>query len=105
MWLKILSSALTLAACALYLALYALLSDYQQSVVGANIEPPVFTRVILNIYQSYLSVFILISLALLVLFYIKSRRANGNYKIVFILIAFNMIFALVLFLVSYTGMA
>jgi hypothetical protein len=104
LWLKIGAWALTLAASLLYIVLYFVVIEYQQRFAGSVNELPVFTRVILNIYQSYLGVFILISLALLVLFLIKSRHATGNYKIVFLLIAFNMVFAAVLFSVSFMGM-
>ena len=103
LWLKIMSTGLTFGSCVLYLALYMVLSDYRQSVVGVSNEPSVFIRVILNIYQSYLGVFILISLALLVLFFIKARYASSNYKVVFILMALNTIFSAVLFSVSYIG--
>ncbi|MGD8941453.1 MAG: hypothetical protein PVJ72_18895 [Gammaproteobacteria bacterium] len=104
LWLKIGAWALTLAASLLYIVLYLVVIEYQQRFAGSVNELPVFTRVILNIYQSYLGVFILISLALLVLFFIKSRHATGSYKIVFLLIAFNTVFAAVLFSVSFMGM-
>ena len=101
---KNLSSGLALAACLLYIALYSVLSNYQQGLADAANELPVFTRVILNIYQSYLGVFVLISVALLVLFFIKSRSAHGNYKMIFALIVFNSVFAAVVFAVSFAGL-
>jgi hypothetical protein len=104
LWLMILSSGCTLVAFGLYVALFYFLSDYQHRYADAARELPVFTRVILNIYQSYLGVFVLISVALLVLLFIKSRRSTGNYYVVFMLIVFNCVFAAVLFAVSFVGL-
>ena len=88
----------------MYLALFYVLDDYQQRYADAARELPVLTRVIFNIYQSYLSVFVLVSAALLALFFIKRRRTTGNYTMVFILIVFNCVFAAVLFAVSFVGL-
>jgi hypothetical protein len=84
--------------------LYFTLSEYRQVFAEAVTELPVFTRVLLNIYQSYLSVFVLISVALLVLFFIKSRSVNGRYKVVLLLIVVNGVFAAVVFAVSVVGL-
>lgn len=105
LWLRVCASGFTLIAALLYIALYFNLTGYQQAFAKAGTELPVFTRVILNIYQSYLSVFVLISVALLVLFFVKSRGAAGRNKFIFALIVFNAIFSAVLFAVSFAGMA
>ena len=66
-------------------------------------ELPIFTRIVLNIYQPFLVVFILISVALIILFYLKLKRPGGSYKPLLALIAFNFIFAAVLFGVTFVG--
>jgi hypothetical protein len=102
--MSVTSTVLTVLTAALYIALFYVLSGYEQRLANAISDLPVFTRVILNIYQSYLGVFGLISVALLALYLIKSRRGSGNYTIVFVLIVFNSVFAAVLFAVSVLGM-
>ncbi|MCG6970703.1 MAG: hypothetical protein LJE85_13135 [Gammaproteobacteria bacterium] len=102
--MTIVSGAFTLLSIGFYGALFYVLSGREQRLATAASDIPVFTRVILNIYQSYLSVFVLIAVALLALFFIKSHRGGGNYTTVFILIAFNCVFAGVLFVVSVAGM-
>ena len=101
MWLVGLAFTMSAVSSSSYIALYFILSNYQHKFTGAVTELPVLMRVILNIYQSYLSVFVLISVALLVLFFIKIRR--GNYKITFVLIVFNCVFASVLLAISFSG--
>jgi hypothetical protein len=103
-WLNIMSSGLTVLSCLLYIALFYSLKEYQDRLATLATDIPVFTRVILNIYQSYISVFVLISVALLLMYFIKSRRAAGGYKIVVAMIVANSVFAATLYLVSVVGM-
>jgi hypothetical protein len=83
---------------------YFSLEGYKEKLAAIAADVPVFTRVILNIHQSYLSVFVLISVALLLMYFIKSRRAAGGYKMVVVMIAANSVFAATLYLVSVVGM-
>jgi hypothetical protein len=103
-WLNIVSSGLTVLSCLLYIALFYSLKEYKYRLATLATDIPVFTRVILNIYQSYISVFVLISVALLLMYFIKSRRAAGGYKIVVAMIVANSVFAATLYLVSVVGM-
>lgn len=102
-WLNAVSSGLTVLSCLLYIALYYSLKGFQDRLAAMGTDIPVFTRVILNIYQSYIGVFVLISVALLLMYFIKSRRAAGGYKTVVVMIVANSVFAAALYLVSVAG--
>ena len=100
-WTRWLSIALTILSCCLYLALFSLISEYQLQVAGFIRELPIFTRIVLNIYQPFLVVFIIISLSLLILLYLRIKRPVHSYKPFVVLIVFNSLFAAILLGVSF----
>lgn len=100
-WVKWLAIAFTVLSCSLYLRLFSLISEYQLQVEGFIRELPIFTRIVLNIYQPFLVVFVIISLSLLILLYLRIKRPVHSYKPFMLLIVFNGIFAAVLLGVSF----
>lgn len=102
-WIKWSAVVFTALSCVLYGGLYFLIPRYRQMIEDHIQELPIFTRIVLNIYQPFLVVFILISVALIILFYLKLKRPGGSYKPLLALIAFNFIFAAVLFGVTFVG--
>ncbi|KPJ94917.1 MAG: hypothetical protein AMJ55_05310 [Gammaproteobacteria bacterium SG8_15] len=97
-WLAI---GLTIASCILYATLFSLISEYQLQVAERIRELPIFTRIVLNIHQPFLVVFIIISLSLWILLRLRTKRPRGSYKPFFALIIFNCTFASVLLAVSF----
>ena len=100
-WAKRLAIGLTVVSCALYMGLFSLISEFRLLVAEGIRELPIFTRIVLNIYQPFLVVFIIISLSLLVLLYLKIKRPRGSYKPYLVLIVFNCLFAAILLGVSF----
>mgnify|MGYP001815031888 FL=1 len=100
-WIKWLSIVLTILSCSLYLGLYSLISEYQLQVAGFIRELPIFTRIVLNIYHPFLIVFVIISLSLLILLYLRIKRPVHSYKPFMLLIVFNSVFAAILLSVSF----
>lgn len=100
-WGKWLAISLTIVSCLLYLSIFNLVSEYQLQVADRIKELPIFTRIVLNIYQPFLVVFIIISLSLWILLYLKIKRPRGSYKPYLLLIVFNGLFAAVLLGVSF----
>lgn len=99
-WGKWLAIGLTIVSCILYMMLFSFISEYQLQVAERIRELPIFTRIVLNIYQPFLVVFIIISLSLWILLYLKIKRPRGSYKPYFGLIIFNSIFAAILLGIS-----
>ena len=100
-WIKWSAIALTILSCSLYVVLFSLISGYQLQVAEFIRELPIFTRIVLNIYQPFLVVFIIISLSLFILLYLKIHRPRGgSYKPFMGLIAFNSLFAAILLGIS-----
>ncbi len=77
--------------------------EYRQIIGSGDAELPIFIRIVLNIYQPFLMVFILISLSLIILFQLKLKKSGGSYKLILALIAVNLIFSAILFAVTYAG--
>ena len=107
-WIKRFAVGFTVLSCVFYAGLVFLILIFQQRIEGHIKELPIFTRIVLNIYQPFLVVFILISMALIILLYLKlkhldRKRSGGSYKPLLALIAFNFIFAAVLFGVTFVG--
>ena len=100
-WVRWLCIALTILSCCLYLVLFSLISEYQLQVAGFIRELPIFTRIVLNIYQPFLVVFIIISLSLLILLYLRIKRPVHSYKPFVVLIIFNSLFAAILLGISF----
>lgn len=100
-WIRWLSIVLTILSCSLYLVLFSLISEYQLQVAGFIRELPIFTRIVLNIYQPFLVVFIIISLSLLILLYLRIKRPVHSYKPFMVLIIFNCLFSSILLGVSF----
>jgi hypothetical protein len=80
-----------------------LIPEYKQVVAQRMIELPMLIRIALNIYQSYLLVLVLVSIALMIIFYLKSRSAASSYRPILLLMSFNFLFAVVLFGVAVVG--
>ena len=97
---KQLAGALTFISCALYGVLYWLVSYYREQVADRIQEFPIFVRIVLNIYQPFLIVFILITLSLLVLLFLRFKKPWLTQKGLMVLIAFNSVFAAILLAVS-----
>ena len=100
-WGKWLAVGLTIVSCILYVTLLSLISEFQLQVAERIRELPIFTRILLNIYQPFLVVFIIISVSLWVLLHLRVKRPRGSYKPFFVLIIFNCIFATILLAVSF----
>jgi hypothetical protein len=96
--------AFTALAIVLYGALFFLVPEYRQMMVGYIDQLPIFSRIVLNIYQPFLMVFILISIALMILFYLKIKIPGARYKPMLTLIIVNCLFAVILFGVSRLGL-
>jgi len=99
-WGRWLAIGMTFGSCFLYLSTFNLISEYQLLVVDQIRDLPIFTRIMLNIYQPFLVVFIIISLSLWILLYINTKRPRGSYKPYMMLIVFNGVFAASLLVVS-----
>ena len=100
-WGQWLAIGLTIGSCVLYATLFSLISEYQLQVAERIRELPIFTRIVLNIYQPFLLVFIIITVSLWILLRLKIKRPRGSYKPFFVLIIFNCIFAAILLAVSF----
>lgn len=100
-WGKWLAIGLTIVSCILYATLFSMISEFQFQVAERIRELPIFTRILLNIYQPFLVVFIIISVSLWVLLHLRVKRPRGSYKPFFVLIIFNCIFATILLAVSF----
>ena len=100
-WGKRLAIGLTIVSFFFYAGLYYLISEYRLQVAENIRELPIFTRIVLNIYQPFLVVFIIISLSLLVLLYLKLKRPHGRYRALLVLIVFNSLFAATLFGINF----
>ena len=100
LWTKWLATGLTAVSCVLYIFLYSLVSDYRMHVAEFVRDLPIFTRIVLNIYQPFLVVFIIVSLSLLVLLNLKIKKPWLRHKLLLGMIVFNCVFAAMLLLVS-----
>lgn len=102
-WIKRLAIGFTVLSCLLYFGLYFIVPEYRQMVEDHIKELPIFTRIVLNVYQPFLMVFILISIALIILFYLKLKSPSRSYISVSALITINFLVSLVLFTVTFAG--
>ena len=102
-WTKRFGVGLTLVSCSLYAVLYSLVSDYQIQVADYVRELPIFTRIVLNILQPFLAVFILVSLSLLVLLILRIKKPWLRHKSLLVLMSVNCVFAAALLIVSVVG--
>jgi len=100
LWIKRIAVFVTSISCLLYVVLYSLVSDYRERVADIIRDLPIFTRVVLNIYQPFLAVFIIISLSLLILLFLKIKKPWLSVKSLMVLIVFNCLFAATLLIVS-----
>jgi len=100
-WIKWLALSLTVVSCVIYGYLFVFISSYKQQIAGTVQTLPIFTRVVLNIYQPFLVVFIIISVSMLVMFNLKLRRARWSYKGLLVLIACNELFAVSLLVIRF----
>jgi len=100
LWTKRIAVIVTSLSCILYVVLYALVSGYRERVTDVIRDLPIFTRVVLNIYQPFLMVFIIISLSLFILLWLKIKKPWLSAKSLMILIVFNCLFAATLLIVS-----
>ena len=100
-WIKWSAIALTILSCSLYIVLFSMISEYQLQAAEFIRELPIFTRIVLNIYQPFLIVFIIISLSLLILLYLRIKRPRNSYKPFMALIVFNSFFAAVMLAMSF----
>lgn len=98
--IKRIAGTITVVSCALYAVLYSLISQYREQVADVVRDLPIFVRIMLNISQPFLLVFIIISVSLLVLLYLRVKKPWLSHKSLLILIGFNCLFAAVLLLVS-----
>ena len=100
-WFKWLAIGLTLVSCVLYVVLFSLISKYQHLVVESVNKPPLSTRIMLNIYQPFLIVFILVSVSLWILWNLSMKNPGSRYKLMLVLIVFNSLVAAVLLGISF----
>ena len=97
---KRLAVGFTIASCILYGVLYSLVSQYREQVADYVRELPIFVRIVLNIYQPFLIVFIIVSVSMLILLYLRIKKPWLNHKLLLALIVFNSLFAATLLAVS-----
>lgn len=95
--------AFTVSATGLYGTLFILVPEYRHIIAGTIDQLPIFSRIVLNIYQPFLMVFILISIALMILFYLKYKLPGARYKALLTLIVVNCVFAVILFGITRLG--
>lgn len=95
-WRRWTAAGLTLLACISYAGLYALVPVYRQQLEQRINELPIFNRIVLNIYQPFLTVFILISIALLILYHLKAKQRGSGSRLLLLLIVVNLIVAVIL---------
>lgn len=100
-WIKWLAIGLTVVSCLSYSVIYSLVSSYQLQLADMVRELPIHTRIILNIFQPFLVVFITISLSLLVLFYLRIKGPQKSCMPFLVLIIFNGLFASILLGVTF----
>ena len=97
---KRIAGGVTIISCALYAVLYMLIGQYREQVADIVRELPIFVRIMLDISQPFLIVFIIISVSMLILLYLKMKKPWLSAKSLLILIAFNCVFAATLLAVS-----
>ena len=100
---KWLSIGLTLISLFLYSSLYLIIPGYEQMLGGLPEGKLVFMKVILNIYQIYLSVLLLISVAIFTVYYIRTKKFQERNTVLFLLIIFNFLISLSLFGITSVG--
>ena len=100
MWLSI---GFTVASVLLYMSLYGVIPRYEQALSGLAEGKLVMMKVILNIYQIYLGVFILISLALFIVYFIRTKYFTYPQNILFSILVVNFLIAALLFSISFVG--
>lgn len=100
-WLKWVAVGLTVVSCLLYVEIFLLISKYQSLVAQTIRELPLSTRIMLNIYQPFLVVFIIVSIALWILFRVSIKKPGNRYWLILILIGFNLLVSGVLLGISY----
>ncbi|MGD8570591.1 MAG: hypothetical protein PVJ39_21060 [Gammaproteobacteria bacterium] len=94
----------TLLAVVLYGTLFFLVPEYRQMMADYIDQLPIFSRIVLNIYQPFLMVFVMISISLMILFYLKYKTRGVRYKAMLALIVANCMFAAILFGVTRLGL-
>ena len=99
-WKKRFAVIVTAISCILYAVLFSLVAQYRLQVADNIKELTIFARVVLNIYQPFLIVFIIISLSLLVLLYLRIKKPWLSFKSLLVLIVFNCFFAALLLATS-----
>lgn len=100
---KWLSIGLTLISLFLYSSLYLIIPGYEQMLGGLPEGTFVFMKVILNIYQIYLSVFILISVAIFTVYFIRTKKFQQRNTPLFLLVVFNFLVSASLFVITSVG--
>ena len=90
----------TAVSCILYAVLFSLVAHYRTQVADNIRELTIFARIVLNIYQPFLIVLIIISLSLLILLYLRLKKPWLSFKSLLVLIVFNCFFAALLLAVS-----
>ena len=96
---------LTLIAILLYAVSYFRLYEFRQLAENTIGELSILSRVVLNIYQPFLIVFILITIALVTVLNLGLKRYGSRHKVILILIAINCLFSAVLSGVSFIKFA
>lgn len=100
-WIKWLATGLTLISCLLYGVLFSLISKYQLLVVDTVKDLPLSLRIMLNIYQPFLLVFILVSVSLWVLWQLSMKKPGSRYKLILALVVINSLVAAALLGISF----
>lgn len=100
-WVNWLAVGLTILSCLLYIEIFLLISKYQSLVAQTIKELPLSTRIMLNIYQPFLVVFIMLSISLWILWWLGMKKPGGRYWFVLVLIGFNSLVSGILLGISY----
>lgn len=97
---KRLAVGITIVSCVLYSVLYSLVAQYREHIADHVRELSIFARIVLNIYQPFLIVFMIISVSMLILLYLRLKKPWLNHKWLLAMMVFNSLFAATLLAVS-----
>lgn len=101
LWARWVATGLSVISGLLYLGLYLRISAFREDLGEQIRQLPIFARIVLNIYQPFLMVFIIITISLLILFFLKLKKPGGAYKVFLAFIIFNGLFAATLLGVTF----
>jgi len=100
-WAQWLAVGLTIASCLLYVGLFWQMTKYQALVAETVTELPLSIRIMLNISQPFLIVFIIVSISLWILWHLSMKKTGSRYMLLLVLIVSNFLVAATLLGISF----